>query len=88
MVNLRIIGGKIRQEKKYHFKCIWLVFWGLIGETNLKGQRGEKREAIHVHEREKNLAAPFQENSSNSHAISSLFQVFIMSIKCPRSNPK
>ena len=70
--------------KMYHLKCIWLVFWGLTGETSLKGKKGEKREAIHVHAREKNLAAPFQA----IQVILMPFQVFIMSMKCPRLNPK
>ena len=87
MVNLRTIGGKIRHEK-VALKCIGLVFWVLTGETSLKGKSEEKKGSKKEACRGDNFSSPCPSFSSDSHAISSPFQVFIMSMKCPRSNPK
>ena len=73
--------------KKDHKRAFGLVFWVLTGETQFKGKSEAKRGALHVHAR-RQFQKPFSSNSSDSHAISSPFQVFIVSMKDPRSKPK
>ena len=83
-VNLRTIGGQIRHEKVSFKVHLGLSFGGLTSETNC-GKAKVKTKGKHAREK---ICSPFPRNSSDSHAISSPFQVFIMSMKCPRSNPK
>ena len=56
VVNLRTIGGQIRHEK-VSLKCIGLVFWVHMVETNLRGKSGAKRNQS----KGENSAAPFRE---------------------------
>ena len=70
--------------KNDHLSALDLSLGVHTDETNLRGKSGAKRKQS----KGENSAAPFQENSSDFHAILSPFQVCIMSMKCLRSNPK
>ena len=73
--------------KKNHLSAIDLSFGCAIGETHIERQKEAKREEF-MSKQGKKFCSPCPSFSSNSHAISSPFQVFIMSMKCPSSNPK
>ena len=66
--------------KKDHLSALDLSLGVHTGETNLRGKSGAKRKQS----KGENSATPFQENQ----VIFMPFQVFIMSMKCPRSYPK
>ena len=59
-------------------------FLGRILVEQIERQKGSKKEAIQGHARETTSAAPFQA----IQVILMPFQVFIMSMKYPKSNPK
>ena len=67
-----------------HLACLL----GAYGLDKFERQKGREKGSNSRPCKGENLAAPFQANSSDSHAIASPFQVCIMSMKCPRSNPK
>ena len=61
-----------------------LGFWVCIRVKPILKGKSEANEALHVHERETTLAVHVQA----FQVILMLFQVFIMSMKYPRSNTK
>ena len=73
--------------KNDHLSEIGLVLGVHTGGIKIKGKSEEKREAKGSIQGRK-FCSPSPSQASDSHAISSPFQVFIMSMKCPRSNPK
>ena len=70
--------------KRDHKRAFGLVFWVLTGETKFEDKKWSKKGS----EAREKILEPFPRNSSDSHAILSPFQVFIKSMKCPRSTPK
>ena len=70
--------------KNDHKRAFGLSFGCLRGETKFEDKKESKKEEY----KGEKFGSPCPNFSRNSHAISSLFQVFIMSMKCPRSNLK
>ena len=70
--------------KKYHLSAFVLASWVHTGETKFEDKKWSKKEA----KQGRKFGSPFPKISSDYHAISSPFQMFIMSVKDPRSKPK